>query len=153
MYRPLAAQIITARAPVILAGERTDLADLVHAADVAVVTTEGEASSLFIQEVLVAGIPLVCTTVDGVPELVGGAAVLIPPGDVEALDTAVQSLLQDPGRRQARASAGRALARAWPTETEAVRRVLTVYAELGATDDQAEDDPGGDSRDAPRGTR
>ena len=148
-YRTLAAQIITARAPVILAGERTDLADLVHAADVAVVTTEGEASSLFIQEVLVAGVPLVCTSVDGVPELVGGAAVLIPPGDADAADAAILSLLQDPGRRQARATAGHALARTWPTEAEAVRRVLAVYAELGANGDDQEED----SRDAPHGTR
>jgi glycosyltransferase involved in cell wall biosynthesis len=79
-------------------------------------------------------VPLVCAAAEGVAELVGGAAMLVPPGDAEALDGAVRWLLADPDRRAARARAGLARAANWPSEAEAARRVLAVYAALGARD-------------------
>ena len=61
------------------------------------VTSAGEGSPLFVQEVLAAGVPLVATAVAGVADLVGAAAVLVPAGDVDALDAAVRALLDRPG--------------------------------------------------------
>src|SRR6185436_11858278 len=51
-YRELAAQISEARAPVTLLGHRTDVPDLLGAADIAVVSSVWEARQLFAQEAL-----------------------------------------------------------------------------------------------------
>src|SRR6185503_11200070 len=95
-YRQLAAQILSARAPVTLLGHRDDVGDLLAAADLAVVTSVWEARQFFAQEAMRAGTPLVATSVGGLPDLVGDAARLVPPGDVDALDVAVRELLGDP---------------------------------------------------------
>ncbi|MDP9396228.1 MAG: glycosyltransferase family 4 protein, partial [Actinomycetota bacterium] len=66
--------------PVRLLGHREDVADLLAAADVVVLTSDWEARALVAQEALRAGVPLVATAVGGVPELVGDAAELVRPG-------------------------------------------------------------------------
>jgi glycosyltransferase involved in cell wall biosynthesis len=129
-YLRLAAQISELRAPVTLLGHRDDVADLLGAADLAVVSSVWEARQLFAQEALRAGVALVTTAVGGLPELVGDAALLVPAGDVDALDTAVTALLDDPRRRAALASQGRAQAATWPTEEQTVEQICAVYAEL-----------------------
>jgi glycosyltransferase involved in cell wall biosynthesis len=129
-YMRLAAQVSEQRAPVILAGHRTDVPDLLAAADLAVVTSVWEARQLFAQEALRAGTPLVATAVGGLPELVGDAAVLIPPADVDAVDEAVRALLDDPALRAEYARLGAERAAAWPSETDMVAQVGGVYDEV-----------------------
>ncbi|SCG77306.1 glycosyltransferase family 4 protein [Micromonospora humi] len=129
-YLPLAARISTARAPVTLLGHRTDVADLLAGADLAVVTSDWEARQLFAQEALRAGVPLVATAVGGLPELVGDAAVLVPPGDVNAVDAAVRELLDDASRRVELGRRGAARAASWPTEADTVAALADLYAEL-----------------------
>ncbi|PMR58889.1 glycosyltransferase [Verrucosispora sp. ts21] len=136
-YLPLAARISAVRAPITLLGHRTDVADLLAAADLAVVTSDWEARQLFAQEALRAGVPLVATAVGGLPELVGDAAVLIPPGDVDAVDAAVQGLLDDDAGRAEWGRRGAARAATWPTETDTVAQVVALYAELAAPDADA----------------
>ncbi|UGY94971.1 glycosyltransferase family 4 protein [Streptomyces gobiensis] len=123
-------RIDTEALPVRLLGRRDDALRLLAAADVAVLPGSWEARSLFAQEALYAGVPLVATEVGGVPELVGDAAVLVPYGDADALAAAVAGLLADPARRVGLAAAGRAQAAAWPTEDTTVAQVLSVYDEL-----------------------
>ncbi|MET8067738.1 glycosyltransferase family 4 protein, partial [Micromonospora sp. NPDC005313] len=129
-YLPLAARISAARAPVTLLGHRTDVADLLAGADLAVVTSDWEARQLFAQEALRAGVPLVATAVGGLPDLVGDAAVLVPPGDVDAVDAAVRELLDDPVRRAELGRRGVARAATWPTEADTVAALAGLYAEL-----------------------
>jgi glycosyltransferase involved in cell wall biosynthesis len=131
-YMDLAGLVSDVRAPVTLLGHRTDVGDLLAAADIAVVTSDWEARQLFAQEALRAGTPLVATAVGGLPELVGDGAVLIPPGDVDALDNAVRELLADPQLRARYAQRGRGRVDAWPTEDQTVAQVTAVYAELTA---------------------
>ena len=91
--------------------------DLLAAADLAVVTSDWEARQLFAQEALHAGVPLVATAVGGLPELVGDAAVLVPAGDVDAVDTAVARPARRPGRAATSCgAAARPRGRDWPTE-------------------------------------
>lgn len=116
--------------PVRLIGRREDVAELLAAADVAVLPSRWEARSLLAQEALRLGVPLVATAVGGVPELVGDAAELVPYGDAKALAAAVRGLLDDVERRMDLAAAGRVQARTWPTEDETVAHVLSVYDEL-----------------------
>ncbi|MBW5487120.1 glycosyltransferase [Streptomyces bambusae] len=116
--------------PVRLLGRRTDVPDLLAAADVAVLPSRWEARSLLAQEALRNGVALVATKVGGVPELVGDAAVLVPYGDAAALSRAVASLIADPARRAALAAAGQVQAATWPSEDDTVAQVLSVYDEL-----------------------
>jgi glycosyltransferase involved in cell wall biosynthesis len=95
-----------------------------------VVTSDWEARQLFAQEALRAGVPLVATAVGGLPELVGSAADLVPPNDLDAFDAAVRRLLDDPQARAEQARRGLARAATWPTEAETAARVAAVYAEL-----------------------
>lgn len=132
-YLQLAARISTARAPVTLLGHRTDVADLLAAADLAVVTSDWEARQLFAQEALRAGVPLVATSVGGLTELVGDAAVLVPPGDVDAVDAAVRGLLDDDHRRSELARLGPQRAATWPTEADTVAQLVALYTELTPT--------------------
>ncbi|MFI1651069.1 glycosyltransferase family 4 protein [Streptomyces avidinii] len=116
--------------PVRLLGRRRDAAQLLAAADLAVLPSRWEARALLAQEALRAGVPLVATTVGGVPELVGEGAVLVPPGEAGVLASVVTGLLADPDRRAALAAAGRAQASTWPSEDDTVAQVLSVYDEL-----------------------
>jgi glycosyltransferase involved in cell wall biosynthesis len=129
-YLPLAAHISEVRAPITLLGHRTDVADLLAGADLALVTSDWEARQLFTQEALHSGVPLVATAVGGIPELVGDAAVLVPAGDVDALDRAVRDLLADDGRRADLSRRGRTRAATWTTEEQTVAEVAALYAEL-----------------------
>ncbi|MGC4897566.1 glycosyltransferase family 4 protein [Micromonospora sp. DT31] len=131
-YLQLAARISTARAPVTLLGHRADVADLLAAADLAVVTSDWEARQLFAQEALRAGVPLVATAVGGLPDLVGDAAVLVPAGDTDAVDAAVRELLDDPTRRAELGRRGADRAATWPTEADTVAALVDLYAELTA---------------------
>jgi glycosyltransferase involved in cell wall biosynthesis len=129
-FLPLTNLISAGRAPVMLLGHRTDIADLLGAADVAVVASDWEARQLFAQEAMMAGLPLVATNVGGLPELVGDAAQLIPPGDVDALASTVCGLLTDVRARAEWARKARARAATWPTEQDTIDQILGVYGEL-----------------------
>ncbi len=125
-------RIETENLPVRLTGRRDDIAELLAAADVAVLPSRWEARSLLAQEALRVGVPLVATAVGGVPELVGDAAELVPYGDGNALADVVAGLLTDAERRERLAAAGRVQAATWPTEDETIAQMLSVYDELVA---------------------
>lgn len=105
-----------------LAGYRSDARVLVGQADVAVVpSTWGEAFGLAALEPMSHGVPVVASRVGGLPEVVldGETGVLVPPGDADALASALRSLLLDEGRRRYLGAAGRVRAqRAFDRETQ-----------------------------------
>jgi glycosyltransferase involved in cell wall biosynthesis len=125
-------RIDNAELPVRLLGRRDDMAELLAAADIAILPSRWEARSVLAQEALRLGVPLIATAVGGVPELVGEAAELVPYGDAAALSQAVLGLLSDPERRQRLSEAGRAQAAMWPTEDDTIAQVLSVYDELAS---------------------
>ena len=57
---------------------------------------------------------------------------LIPPGDVDALDKAVRRMLADPQLRADYAARGPVQAATWPTEEQTVSAVRAAYAEVTA---------------------
>ncbi|WP_171171598.1 glycosyltransferase family 4 protein [Streptomyces sp. I05A-00742] len=116
--------------PVRLVGRRDDVPQLLSAADLAILPSRWEARSLLAQEAFRVGVPLVATSVGGVPDLVGDAAELVPYGDAEALACAVSRLLVDGRRRGELVACGRRLVAGWPSEDDAVAHVLSVYDEL-----------------------
>ncbi|MEU4659613.1 glycosyltransferase family 4 protein [Streptomyces sp. NPDC023723] len=116
--------------PVTLVGRRDDVADLLAAADLALLPGRHETRSLLAREALHARVPLVAGDVEDLRELVGDAAELVPAGDAEAFAAAVVRLLGDPGRREVLRDGGRRQLAGWPTEDETVAQVLSVYDEL-----------------------
>ncbi|MEV4708117.1 glycosyltransferase family 4 protein [Actinoplanes sp. NPDC049316] len=132
-YMLLAQRASELHAKFYLLGHRTDVPDLLAGADLAVITSDWEARQLFAQEALRAGVPLVATAVGGLPGLVGDAAVLIPPGDVDALDAAVREMLADADKRADYAARGPRQAATWPDEADTVTDVLAAYASVTGT--------------------
>ncbi|MFG2698065.1 glycosyltransferase family 4 protein [Kitasatospora sp. NPDC048407] len=126
----LAERVRAEKLPVEVLGHRTDIPDLLAAADLVVLSSRWEARSLVAQEAMRAGVPVVATAVGGIPELVGDAAVLVPFADPQALGGAVRELLADDKRCAELADAGHAQARTWPDEAATVAQVLSIYDEL-----------------------
>ena len=118
------------RLPILLLGRRSDVADLLAAADACVLPSRWEGSPFTAQEALRAGTPLISTRAGGIPELVGSGAELVPVGDAAALADAVVRVLGDPEHAAALADAGRTQAASWPDEAAAGRRLVAVYREL-----------------------
>ena len=115
-----------------LLGHRADVADLLTAADMFVLTSTWEARPLVVQEAMRAGVPVVATAVGGIPGLVGDAAVLVPAGDAEAVACAVTRLAKDADERASLAAAGRARAETWPDLDQCATDLLELYADLVA---------------------
>jgi glycosyltransferase involved in cell wall biosynthesis len=126
----LARQVAGTGAPVRLLGHRDDVAELLAAADVVVLSSDWEARSLVAQEALRAGRPLVATAVGGLPGLVGDAALLVPPGDPAALAGAVRRVLAEPALAAELGRRGRDRAATWPDGEAAVDLVAAAYTEL-----------------------
>lgn len=126
----IAAEIARTNAPVQLLGWRTDMADLLRAADVVVVPSVWEGSPLVVQEALRAGRPLVATAVGGIPSLVGDGADLVPPGDPAAMADAIARILDDPAHAAALVARGALAADRLPSDETTLTRVIAVYAEL-----------------------
>ena len=88
--------------------DETARADLLAGAIALVLPSHYEGFGLTAGEAMAAGVPVVATSVGAIPELVGDAAVLVPPADVDALAAALSGLLRDDDRRALLARLGRA---------------------------------------------
>ncbi len=88
-------------------GTRTDVADLLAAADVTVLTSDWEGLPLAVLESLAAGRPVVATDVGGVGDvLTDGGGLVVPPGDPTATAAALTTLLFDQAARDSAAALG-----------------------------------------------
>jgi glycosyltransferase involved in cell wall biosynthesis len=91
------------------AGHASDatVASAYAAADVLVVTSEHEGFCVPIVEAMAAGVPVVAFDQGAVPEVLGGAGVLVADTDPYALAASISALLSDAPRRDATVAAGR----------------------------------------------
>ena len=88
-----------------------ELAALLASAEVASVPSLYEGFSLPAVEAMACGTPLVASRAGAIPEVVGedgACALLVQPGDSEALAAALATLFEDPERRARMGAAGRA---------------------------------------------
>jgi glycosyltransferase involved in cell wall biosynthesis len=117
---------------VVFTGLRLDVPDVLRSFDVAVLCSNHEASPLSMLEYMAAERAVVATSVGGIPDMVedGTTGLLVQPGDVTALASAIDRLLSDPDLRTRMGVAGR---QRWGREFEIGRmisRVESLYEEL-----------------------
>jgi glycosyltransferase involved in cell wall biosynthesis len=82
-------------------GFRSDVADCLHASDFWLSASSTEGLPLSLLEAMAAGLPIVATSVGGMPETLGTAGILVPPGDDTALAAALGTMAVDHARRAA----------------------------------------------------
>lgn len=126
----LEARITAESLPVRLLGDRSDVADLLAAADVFVLPSMWEGQPLVVQEALRAGIPVVATDAGGVADLVGDAAILVPVGDADALAGGVARVLDDEACAARMRLRSRAAAAVLPQPGSDCEQAIGYYAEL-----------------------
>lgn len=117
-------------AAVTFLGARSDIPDLLEAADVVALPSTWEARSLVAQEALRAGVPLVTTPVGGLPALLGNAGMVFPVGDSARLRDALLQLTSSSQLAKAVADAGLAQAATWPTIDASVADLASTYRSL-----------------------
>lgn len=107
----------------------TDLAALYRGASVFALPSWHEGFGLPVLEAMAEGLPVVASDIPAIREVAGGAAQLVPVGDVEAWAGTLEALLGSTSQRSALAEAGRrrSLAFSWRATAEAT---LAVYRQL-----------------------
>lgn len=117
-----------------LPGFVRDLNPLLSAADVFVLSSLQEGSgAITVLEAMAAGLPVVSTTCDGMPEDVEHEVngLLVPPADATAMADAIQRMLADPVlRKRASAAARKTIDRFAFAHMQ--RDIARIYASLGA---------------------
>lgn len=93
-----------------------DLVRIVAHARVLVVPSRSEGFGYPMLEAFAAGVPVVASAAGALPEVSGGAALLVPPGDPDALAEAVRRAAGDDALRRRLIDAGRLRARQLPVE-------------------------------------
>lgn len=115
-------------------GYRTDVPAVLRALTVVVhASVEPEPFGRVVAEGMACGRPVIATSAGGVPEVTGGSgttALLVPPGDVQAMSIAILRLLGDPCESRRLAAAGRERIISTFAVATHVERVQSIYEQL-----------------------
>lgn len=98
-------------------------------ATMAVVPSLYEGFGMPAGEAMACGVPVISSTGGALPEVVGKAGILVPPGDAKALRQAIETLLDDPERRHRLAEAGLQRVRNALTWRHAAQNTVRIYRE------------------------
>lgn len=117
---------------VIFTGERSDVPELLAAADIFVLPSVSEGLPISILEAMTAGKPVVATSVGGIPELIvdGETGLLTPARDAGSLAEALIRLAGDPELRARMGAAGKARAQIEFSPGRMVERTAALYREI-----------------------
>jgi glycosyltransferase involved in cell wall biosynthesis len=115
---------------------QADLPIVYNLASLFVYPTLYEGFGLPALEAMACGTPVVTSNVASLPEIIGEAGVLIPPGDQQALSQALQDVLSDPGLQTHLAIKGPQQASQFTWERTA-RQTLQVYRQVLANSGKA----------------
>jgi glycosyltransferase involved in cell wall biosynthesis len=113
-------------------GERTDVAELMAAADVLALPSYSEALPTVLLEAAAAGLPAVASAVGGVPEIIenGQSGYFVPPGDRHSLAEAIIDILGKPALGARMGTFARQLAKERFTVEHQARNTLKVYRQV-----------------------
>jgi glycosyltransferase involved in cell wall biosynthesis len=118
---------------VTLAGERAEshVAPFYDQADVFVLASYHEGYGMVLTEALAHGLPLVATRAGAIPDTVpADAGLLVPPGDPQALASALRRVMTEPGLRARLLAGARAARGRLPAWSDAVRAFAAELAGL-----------------------
>lgn len=117
-----------------LTGARNDIADVLKAFDLFILTSNWEGFPNVLLEAMCGRVPVIATAVGGVAELVqdGANGLLVEPGDLEGLVRAVETLVSDTERRTRLGDAGRRSIENHYTLGHMAERTAAIYEELMA---------------------
>lgn len=108
-------------------GHIDDAPRLIASADAFVHATGLDILPYAVLDALAVGTPALVSAVGGIPEAVGEAALLVPPGDAAALSRGLRELATDPALRQRLAETGRERAAAFDWDQLVRERWLPLY--------------------------
>jgi L-malate glycosyltransferase len=116
----------------ILLGSRQDIPELLACCDIAVLPSRAEGFSNALLEYMARALPTIATHVGGNREIIqhGVTGLLIPPDDPVALESAILSLLENPGLASQLAIAGRERARTCFGLERLIGDVDALYTQL-----------------------
>lgn len=142
----LVARAAEVRGPeLVFHGYVPDAGRLLAAFDVVVLSSRTEGTPIVLFEGMAAGVPVVATTVGGIPDVVGpDSAYLVPPEDPEALAEAIRAVHRNPGEARRRALRAQALldekhaVGPWLDRYERLYADLVDQREFGRSTDDAE---------------
>lgn len=113
-----------------LLGVREDVPEILSACDIFVFPSVWEGFGIALLEAMAAGLPVVASRLDGIPEIVReGEGILLPAGDREAWVSAILDLLQNSEKSRALAAAGQRRSADFSVES-GVRRWQNLYEEI-----------------------
>ena len=104
----LEAEATAATIPVRFCGYREDVSPFLAAADVFVMPSRSEGLPFSLLEAMAHGLPVVCSSVGGIPRAAENCGRLVPPDSPSALAAALRELAQDAETRRALGEAARA---------------------------------------------
>lgn len=115
-----------------LLGERSDVADILHASDLYAMASRWEGVGRALTEAMVCGLPVVATAVNGVPELVrhGETGLLVPPRDPAALAAAIARLADNAALARRLGASARRTARELMDGRRMVAAIIDLYEGL-----------------------
>jgi glycosyltransferase involved in cell wall biosynthesis len=116
----------------VLAGFHSNLDAFLPAADLLVISSHTEGLPVILLEALLAGVPVVATSVGGIPEVIaeGREGFLVPPRDVEKLILRIKELLaNEPLREQMKAAGPQKISAEYNTKSQA-ERYSSLFAQL-----------------------
>jgi glycosyltransferase involved in cell wall biosynthesis len=113
-------------------GTRSDLPEILQAAACFLFASDYEGCPLVVIEAMAAGLPVVATSVGGVPELVVDreTGLLVEPGNSGELASALQDVLSSPEKSRALGARGRERSRMLFSRERMVRDTCALYEEI-----------------------
>jgi len=115
-----------------------DLPERLATASVVVVPSRREAFGLAALEAMAAGTPIVATRVGGLPEVLGDAALWVPPDDPTAMRQSIRRILDNPGLCRRLSALGRARAARFGLD-RVVASYTGLYQRLQRDENSAQD--------------
>lgn len=113
----------------VFAGERGDVPDLLPAFDIFALPSRYEGLPIALVEAMTAGLPVVATAVNAVPDVVvpGRTGLLVPPCRPECLAAAIDHLIRTPGNAARMAIAGQRSVSGRFTESRLADSLMGAY--------------------------
>src|SRR5690606_10741799 len=101
-----------------------------------VLPSHAEGLPMALLEAMSHGLPVIATPVGGIPEVIehGRNGLLVPPGDIDALERALTSVLEAPAERSRLGSAARETIEARFSLRTAIEQLAAIYREFGLED-------------------